>query len=64
MKVYIERSKQTKVMDFNGKAIDLLKKLDILVEEVLIARNNEIVTEDVMLKNDDEVKILSVISGG
>ncbi len=39
-------------------------KLDINLEEVIIIKNNELVTEDSKLKNNDELKFLSVISGG
>ncbi len=40
------------------------EKLNINLEEVIITRNNELVTEDSKLKDKDELKFLSVISGG
>lgn len=42
----------------------LLKKLDLLPEAVLVIRNNELVTEDETLRDDDSIEIRSVISGG
>ncbi len=40
------------------------EKLNINLEEVIITKNNELVTEEAKLKNKDELKFLSVISGG
>lgn len=51
-------------MTFQGKVKDLLKQLGLNPEIVLVTKNNVLVTEEDMLKNTDEVKILSVISGG
>ncbi len=63
MKVYIEREdKEVKIKARNVK--ELLKKLNINPITVLVAKNNELVTEDVKLSEKDEVKIISVISGG
>ena len=64
MKITIERPKKTVTMEYEGAAIDLLKKLEIPSEEVLIIRNGELVTEDEQLKDDDTIELLSVISGG
>lgn len=64
MKVYVERTKDTKKLKFTGKANDLLTKLNINSEEVLVVRNGGLVTSDTKLVNSDEIKIISVISGG
>ena len=40
------------------------EKLNINLEEVIITKNNELVTEEAKLKDKDELKFLSVISGG
>lgn len=42
----------------------LLKKLDLLPEAVLVIRGEELVTEDVALREDDTIEIRPVISGG
>ena len=44
--------------------LQLLKRVDILPESVLVVRNGKLVTEDQHLMPGDEVKIVSVISGG
>jgi sulfur carrier protein ThiS len=44
--------------------IDALKKCNILPESVIATRNGEVITEDELLKNDDIVKLIAVISGG
>ena len=64
--VFIDReNKNTKLeLDNNSIVIDLLKKLNINPVTVIVSRNNELILEDEKLKNEDEIKILSVISGG
>jgi sulfur carrier protein ThiS len=42
----------------------LLKRLDLLPESVLVVRNGILVTEDQRLLPEDEVKIVAVVSGG
>ena len=64
MQVFIERENLNKNLKFNGKVLKLLEKLKLNPSAVLVARNNGLVTEDDELKDNDEVKILSVISGG
>lgn len=64
MKVFLERTKETKELEFEGKVIDLLKKLNVNSEEVIVIKNSEIVTLNSTLKNEDELQVLSVISGG
>ena len=44
--------------------LELLKKLKINPVAVIVSRNNELILEDEKLNNNDEIKILSVISGG
>lgn len=62
MKVKLNR----KEIDVEGRmrAGDLLKKMDLLPETVLVARNGEVITEDEMLDADDRVEIIRAISGG
>jgi sulfur carrier protein ThiS len=41
-----------------------LNKLEILPESIICVRDGELVTEDVMLKPGETIKLVSVISGG
>ena len=42
----------------------MLKHLKLLPESVLVVRNGQLIAEDQWLYPGDEVKIVSVISGG
>ena len=64
MHIFIERENRKLVKEFSGKAEELLKQLDINPEVVLVVRNGELVADDAHLEEKDDVKILSVISGG
>ncbi|MBI2558048.1 MoaD/ThiS family protein [Candidatus Woesearchaeota archaeon] len=55
---------KTLQLDDNSIVSDLLKELKINPVTVIVSRNNELILEDEKLKNNDEIKILSVISGG
>jgi sulfur carrier protein len=41
-----------------------LQKLDIEPDSVLATRNGELLTDDEIIKEGDEIKIVPVISGG
>lgn len=64
--VFIDRENKNTALELGNDSVvaDLLKKLGINPVTVIISRNNELILEDEKLKNNDEVKILSVISGG
>ena len=64
--VFIDReNKNIKIeLDNNFSVLDLLKKLKINPVTVIVSRNSELILEDEKLKDKDEIKILSVISGG
>ncbi len=64
MKIFIEKENRHAVIKFSGTASKLLEKLSINPESVLVVKNNNLIAEDEKVGNDDEVKILSVISGG
>ncbi len=51
-------------LKFSGTVSQLLQKLKLNPATVLVVRNSTLVTESDKLKDADEVKILSVISGG
>jgi len=63
MKVYIER--EDRELKIKAKTVkEVLQKLKINPVTVIVAKNNELVTDDTTLNDNDEVKIISVISGG
>ncbi len=64
MKIYLEQSRKIIEKKFEGKVNVLLKNLKIASDTVLIVCNGELITEEDTLKDTDEVKILSVVSGG
>ena len=63
IKVYNERTNENHEVEATTIK-ELAKKLEINLNEFLITINNEIAIEDSELKDKDEVKFLSVISGG
>ncbi|MBT3836112.1 MoaD/ThiS family protein [Candidatus Woesearchaeota archaeon] len=63
--IFNEKDRTTTTLDFDKSTVeDLLTHLNINSETVLVTRNNEILTEDELLNNDDTIEILSVVSGG
>ncbi len=66
VKIYIDRENRNKILELgnNMKVRNLLEKLNINPVTVIVSRNNELILEDEELKNNDEIRILSVISGG
>ncbi|MEM4259718.1 MAG: MoaD/ThiS family protein [Candidatus Woesearchaeota archaeon] len=64
MKIYIEKDNKTIEIKFSGKLLDLLKKLKINPETVIVVCGNTLITLDHKLDNSDEIRILSVVSGG
>lgn len=41
-----------------------IKKVDLDPEAVLVVRNGQLVSDDTILAEEDEVKLIAVISGG
>ena len=64
MKIFYEQQNKTQELNFEGSMSKLLELLKINPEEVLTVKNDELVTPDEELVDSDEIKILSVISGG
>ncbi len=46
------------------KVSDMLKKLDINAETIIVKVNNEVEPEDVRIKKEDKIEIIKIISGG
>lgn len=57
------RNKKFEVKE-NSAARDALKKINIDPESVLITVNGKLVTDDIVLREGDVVKLVAVISGG
>lgn len=63
--VKIEKDNCTKKVNFSGKTVtQLLTQLKINPEVSIVTRNNEILTEEEIIKPKDKIEILSVVSGG
>lgn len=64
MKIFIEKENKVKDIKFQGRLSDLLKKLKINPQTVIITRNKKLITLDTQLNQGDKIEILSVVSGG
>jgi len=55
-----------KEWQFSGKrrVRDVIEEIGLVPHAVLAVREGKLLTEDVMLNDDDEVRLISVISGG
>lgn len=63
MKVFIERTNEYREVE--AKTVkEALEKLKINPTTVIVSKNNELVTDETRINDRDEIKILSVISGG
>jgi len=43
---------------------DILKELHLNENEVLVAKGEELLTPDIVLRHEDEIRIITVVSGG
>ena len=43
---------------------DAIKEVGLIPHAVLAVRDGKLLTEDAVIKDDDEVKLIAVISGG
>jgi len=66
IKIFVDMDNLNKTaeLDNNSTVLDLLKTLNINPVTVIVSRNNELVLEDEKLNDNDDLRILSVISGG
>ena len=64
--VFIDRENKNKTIELekDSSLENLLEKLGINPVTVIVSRNNNLIQEDEKLRDKDELKILSVISGG
>ena len=64
MQVYIERSDEHHDIDFSGTGEELCERMQVNPQTVLILKDGELVTEDVDVSDAEEVKLITVVSGG
>jgi len=66
IKAYIDKDKKNLDLELedNSSVKDLLNKIDINPVTVIVSRKNDIILEDEKLQDKDDIKIISVISGG
>lgn len=61
--VFIQRRKENHELSVNSIS-EIFDELKINENEVIIVRNDELITKDAKLKENDKIELLSVISGG
>ncbi|HIJ11718.1 TPA: sulfur carrier protein ThiS [Candidatus Woesearchaeota archaeon] len=67
MNIQVTREKEqtTDTISFNKETVnDLLTQLNINPETVLVTRNGTVLTSSHTVQDNDQIEILSVISGG
>ncbi|HEX5613735.1 MAG TPA: MoaD/ThiS family protein [Acidimicrobiia bacterium] len=64
MKVVLRNPKRELDVAAPPNVDELLRRLDVVPESVLVIRNDELVTRDARLHDDDVVEIRPVVSGG
>ncbi len=64
MKVKILPEGVIKEIKGNKRIKELLKELNLNPESYVVLKNGEILTEDITVKDEDSIEIVSVISGG
>ena len=64
MDVYIEKTDKKIKLKAECSGKELLDRLEINPQSVILVKKDEIVLEDELCKDSDDIKILSVISGG
>ena len=66
LKIFYDRENKEKtiILGDNLTVKDLLARLNINPVTVIVSKNKEIILEDEKLKENDDIKIISVISGG
>lgn len=63
VKVFIEKENLTRIIKADSIE-EMLKKVGINPEVILVVKNNMLVTKKATIKEGDEIKLLSVVSGG
>lgn len=64
MKVILRQPRREVEVEGVRRVADLLERLDVVSESVLVIRGDELLTPDITLGEDDVVELRPVISGG
>ena len=66
VKVFLERENKKEKVSLEKEITveELMRQLGVNKAEVVPVKNNELVTEDSIVKAVDDIKFLAVISGG
>jgi len=66
MEVYMKIIYRDREWELHGRrrVRDAIKEIGLIPQTVLAVRDGKLLTEDVLLDKDDEVKLVAVISGG
>jgi sulfur carrier protein ThiS len=65
MRVYIESRDFKKTVETKAKTVkELLKEMNLLVENFVVSKDGEIVPESEKIKHNSRLKLYPVISGG
>ena len=64
--VFYDRENKEKTIEIveNSSVKDLLANMKINPVTVIVSRDNNIITEDEKVNDNDNIKLISVISGG
>jgi sulfur carrier protein ThiS len=63
IKVFVDRLGKSKNLDVKNIS-EIFEKLKLNMEEYIVVKEDALVTENTKLKDGDELKFLSVVSGG
>ncbi len=64
MKIILRNPRREIAVDGKRRVKDLLVELEILPSTVLVIRDNELLTGDAMVGDDDVLEVRPVMSGG
>ena len=62
--VFEAKTREELELPENATSYDILKKLDLRPDTLIITRNNQPIPIDEELIDNDEIKLIRVISGG
>ncbi len=64
--IFFDRENKEKTIEVEGNASvkDLLDRMNINPVTVIVSRDNNIITEDEKVNDNDKIRLFSVISGG
>lgn len=64
VRIFHDRTNERRELEYEGSIEGLLETLGINKEEVVVVKNGLVVPESESCTGDDELQVLSVVSGG